>query len=440
VGSGHVLVEAYDLFKAIYLERGYQRGEVPQLILEKNLFGLDIDPRAEQLASFALVMKGREDDPLLLQQHIQPNIMAIRNSDALDVTDLEESVNLPDGALSEIKRLYQHGSTLGSLIRVPGTVSEKLPTLERLVNRKKSNALFSDDVRLLQSLVRQTKMLRRQYDVVVTNPPYMGSQFHAPILKRYLTAYYKNYKADLYSAFVVRNLEFSKPKGRLGFMTSSTWMSISSHAPLRKHLLNHETLTSFIQLDPSGFKGAGVSICTFTLRQGRLPNYKGGYIRLEGFNGVKNQAPRALEAIASRDCEWFYEVPQDIFRIFPERVIAYWVSNGIRNIFDRGIPLGELVDARQGLISGNNNYFLRRWWEVNLSKCGFCTKSRAEAQHSGKKWFPATRGVGFANGTAIMNTSSTGRMMEGPSELLAQRMAAGRDPECKTPTTTSAGR
>jgi hypothetical protein len=178
-GSGHILVEAYDLFKAIYLERGYQQREIPQLILEKNLFGLDIDERAAQLTSFALMMKGREDDRRLFERGIQLNVMALVNSDGLDVEALANAINLADHGLKladlvELKQLFEHATTFGSLIQVPDGLALKLPALRRLSELKGQDMIAAEVLKTLEPLVQQAEFLAARYDAVVANPPYMG--------------------------------------------------------------------------------------------------------------------------------------------------------------------------------------------------------------------------------------------------------------------------
>ena len=416
VGSGHILVEAYSLFRAIYLERGYARREIPRLILTKNLFGLDIDPRAAQLASFAVLMKGLADDPQLLEGDVVLNIVAIRNSTGLDVKLLARqgtAYGLTADDLRALKALYLHGSTFGSLIRVPEPVSSRLPGLAQL-SRVHSSDLFIDAaLRHLRPLVDQTRLLGMRHSVVVANPPYMGSKAMTSVLKKYVKKQFPMAARDLFACFIERNLEFSKPYGRLGFMSPFVWMFLSAYESLRKRIIDYETITSLVQLEYSGFASATVPICTFTLQKERTHGYTGGYIRLSSFRGSKNQAPKTLEAINNRECGWFFQVLQDAFHKIPGSPIVYWVSDNFRDLFVRGTPLGKLVDARVGLQTSDNERFLRRWWEVDLRRCGFGVKSRDEALRSGKKWFPHNKGGPFrkwyGNHEYVVNWEDDGR-------------------------------
>ena len=399
-GSGHILVEAYDLFKAIYLERGYRQRDVARLILEKNLFGLDIDGRAAQLTGFALMMKGRADDRRLFERGVDLNVMSLVDSKGFDAERLAQGVKLADygivdSVLEELKQLFEHASTFGSLIQVPEELAAKLPALRQLSEATSQDLFVSDALTHLAVLVRQAERLTAQYDAVVANPPYMGSKFHTPVLKKFLRDHYKGYEKDMFSAFIDRDLAFSKPHGRLGFMSPFVWMFISSHEHMRTRLIDEERITSLIQLEYSGFEGATVPICTFTLQKGHVASQKGCFIRLSDFRGSDSQEPRTLEAIQNRDCGWFFEAAQDEFKKIPGSPVAYWVSERVREVFEEGTLLGKLVDAKQGLATADNDQFLRRWHEVDQGKCSYHSKSRDAAAQSGKKWFPYNKGGEF---------------------------------------------
>ena len=399
-GSGHILVEAYELFKALYLERGYRQRDVAQLILEKNLFGLDIDGRAVQLTGFALMMKGRADDQRLFGRGVTPNVMALVDSAGLDVERLGQRVKLADHRLKpsdlmELKRIFEHATTCGSLIQVPEPLATKLPALRQLSKVTSQDLFVSEALKHVRSLVQQAELLAAQYDAVVANPPYMGSKFHIPVLKKFLKDHYKGYEKDVFSAFIDRGLAFSKPHGRLGFMSPFVWMFISSHEHLRTRLIDKETITSLVQLEYSGFEGATVPICTFTLQKGHVDAQKGCFIRLSDFRGSDSQAPKTLEAIHNRECGWFFEAAQDDFKNIPGSPVAYWVSERMRDVFEEGTLLGKLVDAKQGLATADNDQFLRRWHEVDHGKCSYGSESRDAAAQSGKKWFPYNKGGEF---------------------------------------------
>ncbi|WP_249553738.1 BREX-1 system adenine-specific DNA-methyltransferase PglX [Shewanella sp. 8A] len=323
-GSGHILVEAYNILYRIYEERSYRSREIPELILSHNLYGLDIDDRAAQLAGFALIMRARQDDRRLFSREIQLNIHALQESRALNIPKLWQALNLnadwdrgqvqdlfasapttlasSDARLTLLEDLQQRFSdakTLGSLITVPAdkaeAIAELIATLHSL--SLSGDAMQKPAARALLPLLQQASVLAKRYDAVIANPPYMGSKFHIPVVKDYLKANFKGYEKDLFSAFIVRNLDLAKPRGQLGFMTPFVWMFISSYEELRNYIINEKTITSLIQLEYSGFDGATVPICTFTLENAHNPHFKGGYVRLSDFRGADQQGPRALEII-----------------------------------------------------------------------------------------------------------------------------------------------
>ena len=399
-GSGHILVEAYDLFRAIYLERGYRQRDVAQLILEKNLFGLDIDRRAAQLTGFALMMKGRDDDRRLFGRGIKLNVMALVDSTGFDAQQLAQRVKLADYGLAasdllELKRLFEHATTFGSLIQVPERLAAKLPGLKQLSETTSQDLYVVDALKRLAPLVQQATLLAAQYDAVVANPPYMGSKFHIPILKKFLKEHYKGYEKDVFSAFIDRGLAFSKSHGRLGFMSPFVWMFISSHEHLRTRLIEKETITSLVQLEYSGFEGATVPICTFTLQKCHVTAQKGCFIRLSDFRGSDSQAPRTLEAIRNRDCGWFFEAAQDEFKKIPGSPVAYWVSPSTFEVFGKLDRLGLLAEARKGMVTARNETYLRQWFEVDYYCIGLGMKNRAAAKASSRRWFPYIKGGQF---------------------------------------------
>ncbi|WP_334007516.1 BREX-1 system adenine-specific DNA-methyltransferase PglX [Acinetobacter colistiniresistens] len=399
-GSGHILVEAYDCLKAIYLERGYRSRDIPRLILENNLYGIDIDTRAAQLASFALLMKAREDDRRLFSNPPKLNIIALQDSqpDRLEAFSQDlANTNLEKSDLKELLDLFEHASTFGSLIQIPQTFAKKLPDLETKLN----TALESGDIFAQQSaqellpLVQQAKLLAKQYDAVIANPPYMGNKYLNPNLKTYLKKNYQGYEKDLFSAFMIRDLQLTKESGQLGFMSPFVWMFISSYENLRAHFIDYATITSLIQLEYSGFDGATVPICTFTLAKSHISDFVGSYIRLSDFKGSENQAPKTLEAILNPSCGWFFNAKPDDFNKIPGSPIAYWMSNKARQIFENNLFMKDVVDVRQGLATTDNNRFLRLWQEVNIQGIGFHLENRKQAESTSKKWFPHNKGGEF---------------------------------------------
>lgn len=393
-GSGHILVEAYDLFKAIYLERGYRKRDVAQLILEKNLFGFDIDERAAQLTGFALMMKGREDDRRLFERGVKLNVMAFQDSLALEPEKLIESMKLADfglqpGDLTELKQLFEDATTFGSLIQVPEGLARKLPALKQLSEERTQDLFVSDALKLLGPLVRQAELLAAQYDAVVANPPYMNGRSFTQKLKQWLRSEYSGYEKDLFSAFIVRMLILTKESGHSAIMTSFVWMFISSFEPLRRKIVSLHSIASLIQLHYDAFADAKAHVCTFVLQKQKSRGFRAPYVRLSDFPGVDNQAPKTLEAIQQRDCGWLFEAAQDDFEKIPGSPIAYWISDAQLAVFDSP-PISSFGKAGVGLQTGNNDKFIRYWFEVNITN--ICSSRDDTATH---KWAWCNKGGAF---------------------------------------------
>ena len=284
---------------------------------------------------------------------------------------------------------------------MPEELAAKLPALKQLSESTSQDLFVSDALRRLGPLVRQAEMLAAQYDAVVANPPYMGSKFHTPVIKKFLKDHYKGYEKDMFSAFIDRDLAFSKPHGRLGFMSPFVWMFISSHEHMRTRLVDEETITSLIQLEYSGFEGATVPICTFTLQKGHVASQKGCFIRLSDFRGSDSQAPRTLEAIRNRDCGWFFEATQDEFKKIPGSPVAYWASTAQVNAFAQGTQLSRVAQPRSGMSTGNATDCILYWWEPNVDHIGFYQCKRTSHKRfyphnkagGGRRWFGYTHYV-----------------------------------------------
>ena len=397
-GSGHILVEAYELFKIIYLERGYRQRDVPQLILEKNLFGLDIDERAAQLTGFALMMKGREDGRRLFDRGVKLNVMALVDSTGFDAVGLASGVVLSDyglklGGLMELKQLFEYATTFGSLIQVPVQLAEKLPALKQLSDVSSQDLFVSEALNSLGSLVGQAEMLAAQYDAVVANPPYMGIKFMNTMAKEFAKEYFPLSKTDLFAVSTERFLEFTKFTGFTGLMTPFTWMFLKSYEALRSMFINTKTLHSLVQPEYHAFfDSAYVPICTFVLRNGHTQAFNASFIQLSDFYGAELQPHKTLEAIKNPDCSWLYRAKPDDFKKIPGSPLAYWVSDSIRNAFGTCPALIETALTREGMVTGNNEAFLRFWHEINAGNLSLNSENRDEAKFSGRKWFPHIKG------------------------------------------------
>jgi len=306
-GSGHMLTYAFDLLHAIYEEEGYEPSEIPEKILTHNLYGVEIDERAGALAAFALSMKARARQRRFFSKGIKPNICILEElsftENELMIRDswaVESGASLK--AIWHDLNLFTESDNFGSLLRPKLSSDQCLKLRIFLANQPSTEIsptpLYSKSVhkKVLQAL-DQAQYLCPKYHVVIANPPYMGGKGMNPRLSEWLKLNYESVKSDLFSAFIVRNTELALKGGQLGFMTPFVWMFISSYEKLRLYLIEEKTITSLVQLEYSGFDGATVPICTFTLENAHHPNFKGGYVRLSDFKGSDQQGPKALEII-----------------------------------------------------------------------------------------------------------------------------------------------
>ncbi|EOK4901950.1 BREX-1 system adenine-specific DNA-methyltransferase PglX [Escherichia coli] len=410
-GSGHILIEAYNVLKNIYEERGYRGRDIPQLILENNIFGLDIDDRAAQLSGFALLMMARQDDRRIFTRDVRLNIVSLQESLHLDIAKLWQQLNfhqqVQTGSMGDmfaentaltqtdsaeyqllmrtLKR-FVNAKTLGSLIQVPQEEEAELKAFLDALYRLEQEGDFQQKAaaKAFIPFIQQAWILAQRYDAVVANPPYMGSNYQSSSVKKYLRDNFTNYERDLFSVFIIRNLELSKKGAQLGFMTPFVWMFISSYKELREKLITQKTICSLIQLEYSGFDGATVPICTFTLQNHPNYDYFGTYIRLADFKGAVNQGPKTLEAIKNKKCGWLYTIQASNFKEIPESPIAYWAKKEYFDAFSSNNKLGAYANIGKGLDTGDNNRFLRLWHEVNIhnNKWVSCQKGG-----SFRKWY-----------------------------------------------------
>lgn len=435
-GSGHILTEAYDLFKAIYLERGYRQRDVAQLILEKNLFGLDIDGRAAQLTGFALMMKGRADDRRLFERGVRLNVMALVDSGGLDADEIARGLGIegrielvPSGdlfpetllqpmlsvaptrdvdvtALRSLIDLFEHATTFGSLIQVPEALAAKLPALKKLSEWTSAEGTTPDwtiaeALKRLGPLVRQAEMLAAQYDAVVANPPYMGSTGMNTLVKKFAKDYFPNAKSDLFAISTERFLQLAKPTGFTGLMTPFSWMFLKSYAALRGLILEQKTLHSLVQPEYHAFfDSAYVSVCTFIIRNSHTPSYQAAFIKLSDFYGADLQPKKTLEAISNPDCGWFYRSKPDDFKRIPGSPLAYNAPESVLQLFSSEVSNSEVCEKRLGLCTGDNDRFLRYWHEVSFALIGFRCPSYAEFSRRGDhRYAPHNKGGAFRRWT-----------------------------------------
>ena len=411
-GSGHILVYAFELLSKMYTEDGYTGRDAARLILEKNLSGMEIDPRAGAMASFALTMKACELDSRFLRRGVSPRITVL-NRVEFEPEELQYVENLRNRP--ELMDAAAHLDECGSLLTVS---SDDLEAIARdLASLAGEETIFggfaSEKLKRLQA---EFEPLSRRYDVVVANPPYMGSSNMNSWVSKWVKSNYPTAKSDLCTCFFERGQVLAEALGYISMITASSWMFISSFEKFRKRLLSRGSICSMIQQSTHGYAGVTVPTTMFVYACNRL-GIIGSYIRLEDFDRPQWQEPRALEALANPDCGWFYRCASYDFGKVPGSPIAYWISNSMLNAFDEFAPMSETASPKQGLATGDNDLFIRQWWEIGTERTGFGFADRAAAHASGCKWFPCNKGGGyrkwFGNNELVVNWENDGEAIKG---------------------------
>lgn len=418
MGSGHILVYAFDVLMEIYRECGYSDRDAALNIVQNNLFGLDIDKRAYQLAYFAIMMKARSYNRRALTQGIFNNLAFVEESNAVseftyDPLTKDKEQNKIGEYLVEA---FRHAGEIGSL----QTIEEKdyKSFAEYLLNIEAPNAqmdMFSTEwlnntKPLMLQFTKQAIILSNKYAVVCTNPPYMNKLEGQ--LKDFVVNNYKAYSGDLFSVFMYRNFGFCKEDGYSAFMTPFVWMFIKTYENLREYIINNKAITTLIQMEYSAFEEATVPICSFVLKNGHTRS-KVLCFRLSEFRGgMEIQKLKVLEAQENKECGYFYESEQKNYSKIQGFPIAYWASNSVFCIFEKAQPLSEYSTTRLGMATANNDLFVRFWNEVEISKVGFGIKSRELAIQSKYKWFPYNKGGDFrrwyGNNCLVVNWENDG--------------------------------
>ena len=382
-GSGHILVYAFELLFHMYEERGYREREIPELILTKNLAGMEIDSRAAQIAELALAMCAREHDRRFFRRGVRA-----------DVTVLS-SIPLGEDELPGNKKLAEELSHLGEIGSLLNPSEDEIDELKAAAASCSEDLFASATKTKLESAVAICEKLSRRFICVVANPPYMGSSSFNPFMSKWVKKNYPDVKSDLFSSFVVRMFSLAKDHGECGVMSPFVWMFIGSYEKLRNEIIDNRTLTSFIQLEYSGFAGATVPICTYTFNNSFIKGYKGGYVRLSDFVGAAVQAPKALEAIRNPDCGWFYRRDAETFKQIPGTPIAYWASDGLLDAFANSPKLKDIAKPRVGLQTSDNARFIRLWHECSLRRTLFNCPNAVSSFESEAKWYPHNKGGSF---------------------------------------------
>jgi SAM-dependent methyltransferase len=433
-GSGHILVEAYDLFKEIYQERAYRAKDIPALILQKNLFGMEIDDRAAQLAAFALMMKARADDRRIFDSEAKPNILAFEDSQGMNASEIyfaltsplkgekqgELELTAPDGYLFEpddnlftraedekaaasrtpttvnfsqadiasLLELFKNAKTFGSLIQVPPKLALKLPEIENRLDTVLTHGYLTHaSAHVLKPLLQQARILAQQYDAVVANPPYMGNKYYCGTLKQFIYDVFKDSKGDICAAFIEQCRGIVRTSGTAGLVTMQSWMFLSSFEKLRMQLLQSTSIISMALLGPNAFpqiSGEVVQVSCFTFSPNYHRGYRGTYTRLtRGDSSEKKEAFRRAKRNTLTNLE---------FANIPGSPIIFWADRAIYKAYETFPKIHALTISEGQNVTGDNSRFLRLWWEVDSLKIG-----------RGNKWIFYAKGGGFRRWAGNLN-------------------------------------
>ena len=357
MGSGHILVYAFDVLMEIYREVGYSDRDAALSIVENNLFGMDIDKRAYQLAYFAVMMKARSYNRRALTKGISNNLAVVEESNSIDKfvcgglkTDSEQN------KIGEyLVEAYRDAQEIGTL----QTIEKKnYKGFVAYLNNIDSSAgqidLFSTNIlpQMIQ-LAKQAEIMSNKYAVVCTNPPYMNKLEGQ--LKKFVVDNYKAYSGDLFSVFIYRNFDYCKADGYSAFMTPFVWMFIKTYEALRTYIIGTKAITTLVQMEYSAFEEATVPICSFVLKNGRATE-KALCFRLSDFKGgMEFQKQKVLEAIENKNCGYFYEAEQSDFSRIPGLPVAYWVSKKMKEAFSNELLYDKSISPSQNVTGNNRN-------------------------------------------------------------------------------------
>ncbi len=418
-GSGHILAYMFDILMQIYETYGYSAREAVAGIVGNNLWGLDIDDRAAQLAYFSVMMKARQYDRRFFSRAIQPHVYEIVESNGIDPHCVEYYVDSRPELKSAMETLIQElydAKEYGSILNVTPVDFETLYARFGEIKNEEIPGLYSyQSVETLMPLVRVAQTMAQKYDIVSTNPPYMGGNGMSQPLSNYIKKNYSEWKTDIYACFVDKGLRWLKEHRFLGYMTSYTWMFLNSFSKMRESLFKRSCIETLVQPEfHSFFSEAYVSICAFILRNTPL-DYCGQFIRLEEFTGAENQMIKTLEAISDPNCTYLYRKQNFEFRKIPDYAIAYWMNNNVFDSFTKD-NIFKVAEPRQGLATSDNNRFLRLWFEVERSNIGIGFANAETACDSGLKWFPYCKGGSFrkwsGNFDYIINWQHNGKELK----------------------------
>lgn len=420
-GSGHILVYAFDLLFRMYEEEGWPTEDIPQMILENNLFGLEIDRRAAEIASFALEMKARGRDPRWLEKDIDAHVHVLE-----PVTLLPQELELVP-RLAERHGLLEamsHLDEVGSLY-VPDPLDEPVLSSE-LEHIEHDGSLFAESaIDKLEVMLANVKALNQNYHCVIANPPYMGSGNMNPWLSGWVKKAYPDEKGDLCTCFIERSVKYARTGGYASLVTMHSWMFLGSYEAMRQKLIGGKAIVAMAHLGARAFDAIGGEVVqtAATVFGNYRSSYPGAYARLVDLDSADGKRTALVEAICNPDCGWFYRSNTEDFKAIPGWPIAYWAKPPLYEAFEKGERLSQYAIPKQGMKTADNGTYLRLWYEVSTNKrlgLGYPLK---QAITSGKKWYPYVKGGPFrrwyGNNEYVINWEKDGaRLRSFPKAVL----------------------
>ena len=400
MGSGHILVYAFDVLMEIYRMQGYTDRDAVSAIIENNLYGLDIDDRAAQLAYFALMMKACEHDRRFLRRGVQPHVCAVAEWNG----NPNDSPAWSDGqrrAARMLRETFTDAKEYGSILSIPKPLADALDELGE--NPFGGETALGVDAENLQRLAAQAKIMARKYDVVVTNPPYMGSSGMGARLAEFVKKQYPDSKSDLFAVFMERGLDWVKKSGYTSMITMESWMFLSSFENLRKKVLNQTDITTMVHMPYLGKGGTSLGInfgtAATVLCKQHIKGYIGTFDRISYYETDDDGVPFTFPV----ENEYYKKAKVDNFEKIPGAPVAYWVSENVRKCFEASEKIGTYASPRQGLATGNNEVFLKLWFEVNANDININACNYEMFEKSKKKYIPYNKGGAFRKWFAFLD-------------------------------------
>ena len=396
-GSGHMLTYAFDLLYNIYEEEGYSTSEIPRLILTNNLFGIEIDPRAGALAAFALAMKARSKQRNFFTIGIEPNICVLQ-SIKFSPEELSELMTPQGHRLEEEDYLkqFENANTYGSLI-IPNSYTST--ELEKHIENLDVNTLLGSNLyERAKQIILQAQYLSSRYNVVVANPPYMGSKNMDAKMNDYAKRNFPESKSDLFAMFIERNLDLVVSRGYVAMITMQSWMFLSSYQSLRASILSQHFLAELAHLGTNAFDTIGgdiVSTAAFIVVRDAPSHKVGNFIKLVEGRSESEKILKLRDVIGGSAPNCQFHVASGDFKKIPSEPIAYWLPKVAIDVYGRGKKLGEVAPGQPGLQTSNNAMFVRYWFEVEFIQIGLGVVNDFEASESHCRWFPYLKGGEF---------------------------------------------